>query len=101
MATDSAARKARPGRPDEFIDAHLARAVRRIRLYDLTAALLVLLAASLTCLVVLIVCHRLWPLPLPVRWLLLSAYAAGAGVYLALAVVAPLRRPINPAYAAL
>jgi hypothetical protein len=101
MATDTAPARAKTVRPDEFIEAQLARAVRRIRLYDLAAGLLGFLAGTLVFVVLLAVCHRLWPLPLPLRWLALSAYAAAAGVYLALAVVRPLRRPINPAYAAL
>jgi hypothetical protein len=101
MPVVNAPQKAKTVRPDAFIEEKLALAIRRIRLYDLCAALLVFLAAALLFLVVLAVCHRLLPLPRFLRWLILAAGAAGAGAYLWLAVVRPLRRPINLAYAAL
>src|SRR5215469_11651746 len=100
MATDLGRAKSAAGRYDSFVEAQLARAERRIRALDLTAALLGLAAGTLAYAVVMVLVDRQFLLSLSARKAALFLYALGAGAYLWLAVLRPLRRRVNPYYAA-
>jgi hypothetical protein len=89
-----------PGKHDAFIEAQLARAESRVRLIDLGSALLGFLAGTLAFGVVMILLDRRFALSGGARQLAFFAYLAGAGTYLALTVVRPLRWRVNPYYAA-
>src|SRR3954447_22213898 len=101
MATDlGRAKSAAAGRYDTFVAAQLSRAERRIRALDLTAALLGFAAGTLAYAVVIVLVDRQFLLSLSARKAALFLYALGAGVYLWLTVLRPLRRRVNPYYAA-
>jgi hypothetical protein len=101
MATEvRPARSAPTGKYDAFIQAQLDRAEKRIRLLDLTAALLGLLAGTLGFAVLMVLLDRQFVLSAGTRQFALAAYALAAAVYLAVAVVRPLRWRVNPYYAA-
>ncbi len=101
MATDlGRAKSAAAGRYDTFVAGQLARAERRIRALDLTAALLGFAAGTLAYAVVMVLVDRQFLLSLSARKAVLFLYALGAGAYLWWAVLRPLRRRVNPYYAA-
>jgi hypothetical protein len=101
MATDlGRAKSAAAGRYDTFVAAQLARAERRVRALDLTAALLGFAAGTLAYAVVVILVDRQFVLSLSARKTALFLYALGGAAYLWLAVLRPLRRRVNPYYAA-
>jgi hypothetical protein len=100
MATDLGRAKSAAGRYDTFVAAQLARAERRIRALDLTAALLGFAAGTLAYAVVMVLVDRQFVLSLSARKTALFLYALGAAAYLWLAVLRPLRRRVNPYYAA-
>jgi collagen type III alpha len=101
MATDlGRAKSAAAGRYDTFVAGQLARAERRVRALDLTAALLGFAAGTLAYAVVMVLVDRQFVLSLSARKAALFLYALGAAAYLWLAVLRPLRRRVNPYYAA-
>ncbi|HZY91045.1 MAG TPA: DUF4175 family protein, partial [Gemmataceae bacterium] len=101
MATDLGRNKAAAaGRYDSFVAAQLARAERRVRSLDLTAALLGLAAGTLAYAVLMVLIDHQFVLTLSARKTALFLYALGAAAYLWLAVLRPLRRRVNPYYAA-
>ncbi len=89
-----------PGKHASFVEAQLARAQSRIRLVDLTTALLGFLAGTLAYAVAMIVLDRLFFLSGATRQVGLLLYLVAAVVYFALAVVRPLLWRVNPFYAA-
>jgi hypothetical protein len=101
MATDlDRAKSTSGGKYDAFIASRLAKAEGRIRLLDLTAALLGFAALTLAYIVVVVLCDSKLELSQHARKLSLYAFLAGGAVYLFLTVVRPLRRRVNPYYAA-
>src|SRR6516164_10956143 len=101
MATDlGRAKSAAAGRYDTFVAAQLARAQRRVRALDLTAALLGFAAGTLAYAVLMVLLDRQFVLSLSARKTALFVYALGAAAYLGWAVLRPLRRRVNPYYAA-
>src|SRR4051794_19874044 len=88
------------GKHDAFIEDQLTRTQRRIRLLDLTAALLALAAGTLAFGALMMILDRAFELSSFTRTLALLLYFAAAGVFVAYAVVRPLRWRVNPRYAA-
>jgi hypothetical protein len=101
MATDLATTKAATAaKYDAFVAGQLARAESRIRTLDLAAALLGFVAATLVYGVLMVLCDSKLELSPRTRQTALLLYLLGAGAYLALTVVRPLFRRINPYFAA-
>jgi hypothetical protein len=101
MATDlGRAKSSAAGRYDTFVAAQLARAERRVRALDLAAGLLGFAAGTLAFAVLMVLLDRQFVLSLSARKTALFLYALGAAAYLWLAVLRPLRRRVNPYYAA-
>lgn len=101
MATDTRAGKgSAPAKYDAFVSAQLARAESRIRTLDLAAALLGFVAATLAFAVLMAVLDSRWNLSASARQTALWLYGIGAAGYLFFLVLLPLRRRINPYYAA-
>src|SRR5438128_866014 len=88
------------GKHDSFIETQLARAESRIRLVDLSAALLGFLAGTLAYAVAMILLDRLFALSDATRQVGLLIYLVGAVAYLGVMVVRPLMWRVNPYYAA-
>jgi collagen type III alpha len=91
----------RESRSEAFVASQLERAERRIRNLDLTAGLLGLLAFTFLFALVMVVLDRRFDLPLAARQIALAVYLVSAGILAALFVLRPLRRRVNPYYAAL
>jgi hypothetical protein len=85
---------------DAFVASQLKQAETRIRMLDLSAALLGFAAVSLAYILGMILCDSKLLLSQHARQLSLYAYLAGAAVYLFFAVLRPLRLRVNPYYAA-
>lgn len=85
---------------DAFVASQLKQAETRIRMLDLTAALLGFAALSLAYIVGMALCDRTLLLSQHTRQLSLYAFLAGAAVYLYFAVLRPLRLRVNPYFAA-
>lgn len=102
MATDLHPAKPAPAakKYETFVARQLARARARIRWLDLAAAGLGWLILTLVYSLVLALCDRWLELSSLTRQIAFALYAAGSCVYLALLVLRPLLRPINPYYAA-
>jgi hypothetical protein len=101
MATDLGQSRATPtAKYEVIVTEQLGRAERRIRTLDLTAALLGFLAGSCAYAVLMVVCDRWLDLFAPARILAWLIYLVAAAVYLGYTVVRPLRRQVNPYYAA-
>jgi collagen type III alpha len=101
MATDTRTGKGpTPAKYDAFVASQLAKAERRIRTLDLAAALLGFLAVTLVFAVLMAAIDSKWALSAPVRQTILWLYLGGAAVYFYATVLLPLRRRINPYYAA-
>jgi hypothetical protein len=101
MATDlDRAKSTSGGKYDAFIASRLAKAEGRIRLLDLTAALLGFSALTLAYIVVMVLCDSKVELSQHARKLSLYAFLVGGTFYLFFTVVRPLRRRVNPYYAA-
>ncbi len=101
MATDTrTAKGSTPARYDAFVAGQLAKAESRIRAFDLATGLLGLLAATLVFAVLMAAIDSQWTLSPAVRQTVLGLYLVGAGVHLYRMVYLPLRRRINPYYAA-
>lgn len=101
MATDlQPAKTARAAKYDSFADEQLARAVARIRALDLTAACLGLVALGLAYALAVVLLDSWLVLPSLIRQLAFAGFVLGAAAYLVYFVVRPLRRHLNPFYAA-
>src|SRR2546429_229530 len=101
MATDLGRAKAAPSaKYDAFVASQLARAESRIRALDLTASLLGYLAGALAYVVLMVLIDGKLELSDRARQTALYAFLAGSALYLLFAVILPLRRRINPYYAA-
>ncbi|HWG44395.1 MAG TPA: DUF4175 family protein [Gemmataceae bacterium] len=101
MATDlGRVKPASNSKYDAFIASQLARAESRIRLLDLTAALLGFAALSLAYIVGMVLCDSRLELSQHTRQLSLYAFLAISAVYLFFMVIRPLRLRVNPYYAA-
>jgi hypothetical protein len=101
MAIDVGRAKPAPaGKYDTFVASQLAGAESRIRLLDLTAALLGFAALALGYVVSMVLCDSKLELSQHARQLSLYAFLAGSAVYLYFTVVRPLRLRVNPYYAA-
>ena len=88
------------GKHASFVEAQLGRAESRIRMIDLSAALLGFLAGTLAYAVAMILLDRLFVLSGATRQVALLLYLLAAGLYLAFAVVRPLLWRVNPYFAA-
>jgi hypothetical protein len=101
MAIDVGRAKSAPGgKYDTFVASQLAGAENRIRLLDLTAALLGFAALALTYVVAIVLCDSKLELSQHARQLALYAFLAASAVYLYFTVIRPLRLRVNPYYAA-
>ncbi|MCA9142247.1 MAG: hypothetical protein H6823_18805 [Planctomycetaceae bacterium] len=86
---------------ERFIEQQLAKTRLQVRVVDLASSLMALVAAILIyTLVLAVVDHWVMPLAWWGRWLACISLLAGAGYYVATAVVPLMTRPINPVYAA-
>jgi hypothetical protein len=85
---------------DVFVAAQLGRAEARIRLLDLTAALLGFAALVLAYIVGMVLCDSKLELTPNTRQWSLYLFLAASALYLLVAVVRPLRLRVNPYYAA-
>src|SRR5277367_3001043 len=94
-------RPAPPSKHEAFVEQQLKRARQRIRLLDISAALIALIVATLAYGLGMIVLDRLLDVPPLVRQWALLGYLVAAAVYLGLTVVRPLSKRVNPYYAAL
>src|SRR5689334_10570475 len=83
-----------------FVETQLARAESRIRLIDLSTALLGFLAGTLAYAVGMILLDRVFVLSTASRQVGLLLYLVAAVVYVAATVVRPLWWRVNPYYAA-
>jgi hypothetical protein len=101
MATDlGQSRATTPAKHEAYVAGQLARAGRRILTLDVATALLGFLAGTIAFALLMALCDRGWNLSDGARQLALAAYLLGAATYLGLAVVRPLRRQVNPYFAA-
>lgn len=101
MATDTGKVKATSGSKSEaFVSQQLAAAERRIRLLDLTTAILGFVAGTFAYAVLMVLVDRTWHLSSGLRQLALIGYFVAAAFYLGWTVVRPLTRRINPYFAA-
>ncbi len=100
MATAGQVKQVSPSKNDAFVESQLDRARRRIRFLDVTTALLGLFAGTLAFGLGMAILDSLLELPTATRGLAFALYLGAAGCYLALTVIRPLMRRINPYYAA-
>jgi len=100
MATIRAPKPAASAKYDAFVQAQLDRARQRIRLLDVSSALLLFLAATLVYTLVVGLLDRKFDLAAPVRQAAFAGYAVAAVAFLLAAVLIPLCRRINPYFAA-
>jgi hypothetical protein len=101
MAIGTTASKAPAAKYDSQIATQLARAEARVRLLDLTAGSLGLVALTLLFAVVMVICDSKLGLSASIRQASLTVFLLGGSLYAWFAIVQPLRRRINPYYAAL
>ncbi len=101
MATEpGTVRAAAAARGDTFVADRLARTEQRIRTLDLATAGLVFLAGTCAYAAVMVAADGLLAHAEAARQLLFFAYLVGAAAYLAVFVVRPLTRRINPYFTA-
>jgi hypothetical protein len=101
MATDVRPSTSAPtAKHDAFVQAQLARAEKRIRTLDLTAALLGFAAGTLAYGIGMALLDHWLNLPAGARQAAFVVYLIAAVVYLAWSVALPLSRRINPYFAA-
>src|SRR5262249_5677972 len=81
---------------ESFVEQQLTRARQRIRLIDLATAGLVLLVAVFAYAVSMALLDNWLVLSVPVRQMALAVFLLGVGVFVAVALLRPLLRPINP-----
>ena len=89
-----------PARHEALVDGQLNRAVGRIRLFDVLAAVLGLAAGTLLFGLTLMLLDAWLNISMIVRLAAFAGYMIAAAVYLVFSLVIPLTRPINPHYAA-
>jgi hypothetical protein len=89
-----------PGKHDAAVESYLTRARRRIRGLDFLVGLLVLASGVLAFLVGMVLCDRWLVLSPLTRQLALAGFGLAALLYVAVGIVRPLCRPINPYFAA-
>jgi hypothetical protein len=95
--------QARPtpaGKYDGAVEAHLARARRRIRSLDTAVGVLVLVSGTLAFTLLMVLCDRWLVLSPLTRQLALAGYVLAALAYLVFGLLLPLCRRINPYFAA-
>src|SRR5437867_2571416 len=85
---------------DAYVEGQLDRAQRRIRTLDVTTALLGFLAGTLAYGIVMALVDSAFTLPSNALHISFFVYLAAAVGYLGFTVVRPLRRQINPYFAA-
>jgi len=85
---------------ESYVEEQLARARNRIRLLDLTVALLGFLIGTFAFGLVVVLLDRIFQLPSLARQAFFVVYALGAAAYIGWTVVRPLMRKVNPYYAA-
>jgi hypothetical protein len=101
MATDlGQSRATPPAKYEAFVTAQLARAERRIRTLDLATALLGFLTGTTVFALLMTLCDRGLNLSDGARQFAFAAYLLGAAAYVGLTVVRPMRRRVNPYFAA-
>jgi hypothetical protein len=100
MAADLEAKQAPAAKHEAFVEAQLRKVRHRIRLYDLATALLGFVFLTLLAVLGIVLWDRLLGMASGTRLLVWGGYGVLALVYLALTVVRPLLRPINPYFAA-
>ncbi|HJT78493.1 MAG TPA: DUF4175 family protein, partial [Gemmataceae bacterium] len=100
MATLNQPKPAPGSKYDAVVEAQLARARARLRTLDLTVALLGLAGGTLAYALGMVLLDRWLELPPLARQVAFLVYAVAALTYIALTVVRPLCRRINPYYAA-
>jgi len=89
-----------PARHEALVDGQLHRAVGRIRLFDVLAAVLGLAAGTLLFGLTLMLLDAWLDLPMIARLCAFGGFLLAASIYLVVSLVIPLTRPINPHYAA-
>ena len=100
MATVRSPKPTASAKYDAFVEEQLAKAQRRVRLLDVSSGLLLFAAATLAyALAVGLIDRKLDFTPFT-RQVAFTAYAVAAAVFLAVGVVRPLLRRVNPYYAA-
>src|SRR3954470_19890413 len=99
MATVQEQRPA-AGKHESFVEAQLERARRRIRLFDLGAAALVLVVGTLAFGLAMVLLDRSLQLSPLARQLAFGAWIVAAAAYAVRALAKPFRLPVNPYYAA-
>lgn len=85
---------------DAFVEAQLDKARRRIRLLDVSSALLLFAAGALVYVLVVGLLDRRLELSALARQVAFTGYAVASVLFLAVAIVLPLCRRINPYFAA-
>ena len=95
-----APRSPNPAKLEEFVEAQLTAARRRVRVLDVFLAGLVLAVASLAFLFVVLLIDRYVETPHGLGWGVFGLYIAMAAGFLYVAVLRPSRRMINPYFAA-
>src|SRR5438067_2374441 len=89
-----------PPRHETFVEAELARARGRIRSQDVGIAALGLVVGTLAYALGMVLLDRWLQLPTLARQLALAGYLAAAGAYVAVVLLRPFRREVNPYFAA-
>ncbi len=100
MATLNQSKAAPASKYDAMVEAQLARARGRLRTLDLTVGLLALAGGTLAYALGMVLLDRWLQLPPLARQAALLVYVVAASAYVALGIVRPLCRRINPYYAA-
>jgi hypothetical protein len=100
MATVRPQQAATSTRYDAFVEEHLARARRRIRVLDVSSALLLFTGATLLYTLAVGLLDRKFDFHPGVRQVAFLGYAAASLVFLLVGVLRPLLRRINPYFAA-
>jgi hypothetical protein len=100
MATVRPPKPAASAKLDAFVEEQLDRARRRVRLLDVSSALLLFAAFTLVYTLAVGLIDRRLDLSSPVRQAAFAAFAVVGLVFLAVGVVRPLFRRVNPYYAA-
>ncbi len=100
MATVRPQKPAAAAKSDAFVEEQLAKARRRVRILDVSSALLLLFAVTVGYALAVGLLDRKLDFAPATRQVAFAAYAVAAAVFLAVAVVRPLLRRVNPYYAA-
>jgi hypothetical protein len=100
MATVRPQKAATSAKYDAFVEEQLARARRRVRILDVASALLVFAAGTVGFALAVGLLDRKLDFTPATRQAAFIVFASAAALFLALAVLRPLRRRVNPYYAA-